>query len=260
MPGGSLGDVSSCAAQYQQSPTLWGPKFEGVASSADCENLPQELRNGCLCRFGWFADSKYPTVNFEQVICPKALTVGTGCTRKDDRLLSSFTSSAAPSVPSKATAPLTPSTSNGLKLKTGSIVGMTIVGATVLISLAVAVYYSGRRRRKDMDKTLLEDKKALSKDSSMEIVARSKPLDVVDRDRGIQELYPGYLQELDTTQIRELNAKYSSELESTQRTQGTSRGKKIPSAKNLKPLPRLPGLGTGFHTLLPENNNQLIAR
>lgn len=91
-----------------------------------------------------------------------------------------------------------------------------------------------------MDTILLEDKKALSKDSSMKIVARSKPLDVVDRDRGIQELYPGHLQELDTTQIHQLNATYSSELENTQRTQGTSRGKTIPSAKNLKPLPRLP--------------------
>lgn len=61
IPGGGLSEVSSCSAQYQQSSTVWGSTPEGLAAGQDCENLPQELRDGCLWRFGWFADTLNPT-------------------------------------------------------------------------------------------------------------------------------------------------------------------------------------------------------
>lgn len=91
-----------------------------------------------------------------------------------------------------------------------------------------------------MERTMLKHKKVLSKDSSTDIAGRIEPLGSVHRDRGIHELYPGHVQEVDTTQIHQLNAVQAPELDNAERRSTTPKGKKTPSARSLKPLPRLP--------------------
>ncbi|KAI1179705.1 glycoside hydrolase family 45 protein [Nemania sp. FL0916] len=84
MPGGGVGARDACPAEFGH--TLPGAQYGGVSSEAQCSdpNMPAELRAGCEWRFSWFENADNPTVSFQQVACPAALTAISGCTRNDD--------------------------------------------------------------------------------------------------------------------------------------------------------------------------------
>ncbi|KAJ4164584.1 hypothetical protein LMH87_006252 [Akanthomyces muscarius] len=82
IPGGGVGLFNGCASQY--SGGLPGAQYGGVSSRAECGQIPQPLRAGCLWRFDWFKNADNPTFAFAQVRCPSALLAVSGCKRTDD--------------------------------------------------------------------------------------------------------------------------------------------------------------------------------
>ncbi|KAH8147481.1 uncharacterized protein LAJ45_08308 [Morchella importuna] len=81
MPGGGVGIFNGCTAQYGAPSDGWGQRYGGVSSRSECDALPAAIRAGCYWRFDWFGGSDNPTVSFQSVTCPAALTANTGCTR-----------------------------------------------------------------------------------------------------------------------------------------------------------------------------------
>jgi len=110
IPGGGVGIFNGCTQQWGAPSSGWGAQYGGISSRSDCDSFPEALQAGCYWRFDWFGGSDNPTVSFEQVSCPAALTANTGCVRADD-------GSAAPaavassSVDSKAASTVTSATS-----------------------------------------------------------------------------------------------------------------------------------------------------
>ncbi|CAE6384560.1 unnamed protein product [Rhizoctonia solani] len=82
IPGGGVGIFGQgCAAQYGASSTGWGAQYGGVSSLAECSQLPSALQAGCQWRFNWFKGADNPSVTFQQVTCPTALTNISKCIR-----------------------------------------------------------------------------------------------------------------------------------------------------------------------------------
>ncbi|KAF8741767.1 Glycoside hydrolase family 45 protein, partial [Rhizoctonia solani] len=71
-----------CAAQYGAPSTGWGAQYGGVSSIAECSQLPSALQAGCQWRFNWFKGADNPSVTFQQVTCPAALTNISKCIRQ----------------------------------------------------------------------------------------------------------------------------------------------------------------------------------
>lgn len=104
MPGGGVGIFNGCTAEWGAPSSGWGAQYGGISSASDCDSFPEKLKAGCKWRFDWFAGADNPTVSFEQVSCPAALTANTNCVRSDDGSAPSpATPSSSAAVVSKAT-------------------------------------------------------------------------------------------------------------------------------------------------------------
>ena len=84
IPGGGVGLFNACTAQWGAPASGWGAQYGGISSDT-CSELPSALQPGCKFRFGdWFEGADNPTVDWEKVTCPKALTDITGCVRSGE--------------------------------------------------------------------------------------------------------------------------------------------------------------------------------
>lgn len=81
MPGGGVGIYNGCTDEWGAPTNGWGAQYGGITSDSDCSTFPAALQPGCNWRFGWFDGADNPTVDFEQVTCPAAITAKTGCVR-----------------------------------------------------------------------------------------------------------------------------------------------------------------------------------
>ncbi|RYO81950.1 hypothetical protein DL762_006854 [Monosporascus cannonballus] len=82
MPGGGVGLFDGCSAQFGHA--LPGAQYGGVSSRAQCDQMPENLKEGCYWRFDWFSNSDNPDITFSRVRCPSELTAKSGCVRNDD--------------------------------------------------------------------------------------------------------------------------------------------------------------------------------
>ncbi|ORX52607.1 hypothetical protein BCR36DRAFT_582546 [Piromyces finnis] len=82
IPGGGLGIFDGCSFQFNTNAESWGQRYGGVGSVSGCSNLPASLQAGCKWRFEWFENADNPTMEFEEVECPRELTEKTGCVRR----------------------------------------------------------------------------------------------------------------------------------------------------------------------------------
>jgi hypothetical protein len=86
MPGGGFGIFDGCTTEWGTPAGGWGAQYGGISNRSQCDGFPAALRPGCYWRFDWFQDADNPTVTFEQVECPAALTAKSGCVRADDSI------------------------------------------------------------------------------------------------------------------------------------------------------------------------------
>jgi hypothetical protein len=97
MPGGGFGIFDGCVSEWGTPPTGWGAQYGGISDVSDCAAFPAALQPGCYWRFDWFENANNPSVSFQRVECPAALTVKSGCVRADDTIPQSATGAAATS-------------------------------------------------------------------------------------------------------------------------------------------------------------------
>jgi hypothetical protein len=81
LPGGGVGLFNGCTTQWGAPENGWGDRYGGVRTAAECMQLPQQLQDGCLWRFGWFENADNPNVQYTRVECPRELIQRTGCAR-----------------------------------------------------------------------------------------------------------------------------------------------------------------------------------
>lgn len=86
MPGGGFGIFNGCTTEWGTPAGGWGAQYGGITSRSQCDSFPTALQSGCYWRFDWFQDADNPTVTFQQVECPAALTAKSGCVRADDSI------------------------------------------------------------------------------------------------------------------------------------------------------------------------------
>lgn len=84
MPGGGFGIFNGCTPQYGTPSTGWGNQYGGVTSRSQCDAFPEALKAGCYWRWDWFQNADNPTISFQSVACPLAITNKSGCVRSDD--------------------------------------------------------------------------------------------------------------------------------------------------------------------------------
>jgi hypothetical protein len=82
IPGGGLGIFNGCTPQWGAPSDGWGNRYGGVSSVGECNQLPQQLQEGCRWRFGWFQNADNPNVSFREVACPAELTSRSRCSRR----------------------------------------------------------------------------------------------------------------------------------------------------------------------------------
>jgi len=103
VPGGNTSYAGACAIQYGVPNATFGANNVGVATRADCDNLPAALKAGCYWRFDWYENALQPSVDYSRVSCPAALTNISDCVRTDDTTFEATAnktaSSAATSLP-----------------------------------------------------------------------------------------------------------------------------------------------------------------
>ena len=101
MPGGGFGIFNGCTPEWGTPVGGWGAQYGGISDRSQCDSFPSALQPGCYWRFDWFQDADNPTVTFQQVECPAALTAKTGCVRANDAINESPTGpSESPTGPS----------------------------------------------------------------------------------------------------------------------------------------------------------------
>ena len=86
MPGGGFGIFNGCTPEWGTPAGGWGAQYGGISDRSQCDSFPSALQPGCYWRFDWFQDADNPTVTFQQVECPAALTAKTGCVRANDAI------------------------------------------------------------------------------------------------------------------------------------------------------------------------------
>jgi hypothetical protein len=86
MPGGGFGIFNGCTPEWGTPAGGWGAQYGGISSRSQCDSFPAALQPGCYWRFDWFQNADNPTVTFQQVECPAALTAKTGCVRANDAI------------------------------------------------------------------------------------------------------------------------------------------------------------------------------
>ena len=167
------------------------------------------------------------SVNFEQVECPKALTVKTGCLRKDERDRLAFNL-----LNSSSSSPEHTSLGAGPKTAIGVCIPVFLV---VLTCVAYCMY---KRRKGPTRKTSTANEKDFPNATTTEpeLAARSEN-DVLP----VQELYPTDIQEAAATNIHELNAVLIHEIEASLRDWNSQRDRRRHGKANKKkPLRNLP--------------------
>jgi hypothetical protein len=87
MPGGGFGLFDGCVSEWGTPSTGWGAQYGGISDRSDCDAFPAALQPGCYWRFDWFENANNPTVSFQQVECPAALTTKSGCLRANDSIV-----------------------------------------------------------------------------------------------------------------------------------------------------------------------------
>ncbi|RFU30056.1 hypothetical protein B7463_g6291, partial [Scytalidium lignicola] len=95
MPGGGFGIFNGCTAEWGTPSTGWGQQYGGISSRSQCDAFPDHLKPGCYWRFDWFQNADNPSVTFQQVTCPAALTAKSGCVRANDAINESPTGPAS---------------------------------------------------------------------------------------------------------------------------------------------------------------------
>ncbi|KAJ8951912.1 hypothetical protein NQ318_019891, partial [Aromia moschata] len=74
IPGGGVGIFTEgCSTQWGTPSNGWGDQYGGVASDADCSQLPEVLQPGCHFRFQFMNGVSNPQVQFTQIECPSEL-------------------------------------------------------------------------------------------------------------------------------------------------------------------------------------------
>ena len=188
-------------------------------------------RPGDSTRLIRFFKLREPSVDFEQVQCPTALTDKTGCLRKDERVqLASIALTS--STNSSTSSPEHASLDTGLKAAIGVCVPL------VLLLSTCAAYWMFKKRRESTRKISTTDSKE-SPDASTtgpELAARS-----VNDILPIQELHPIEIQEAAATNIHELNSVLIHEIEASLKDWNSQRNKRRhDKANRKKPLLQLP--------------------
>lgn len=84
MPAGGAGIFGGYCASEFGSGYDWGNQYGGISSETECADIPETLQTACEWRFTWFGNSDNPNVEFEQVVCPRAITDISGCSRTDE--------------------------------------------------------------------------------------------------------------------------------------------------------------------------------
>lgn len=80
LPGTGVGyNRLGCHTQWKCPLDGWGKRYGGVATKAECSQLPAVLQPGCRFRFEWMESVPVPTVNFVQVKCPAQIVAISGC-------------------------------------------------------------------------------------------------------------------------------------------------------------------------------------
>jgi len=119
IPGGGFGIFNGCTAEWGTPSTGWGQQYGGVSSRSACDAFPAALKQGCYFRFDWFQGADNPSMTFQKVTCPAALTSKSGCVRQGETPTGAASSptvsggmGSAPSAASSS-ASTSPSTSTG---------------------------------------------------------------------------------------------------------------------------------------------------
>jgi len=131
IPGGGEGSTQGCTKQYGGA-DVWGQDYGGVAHRDDCDALPSALQAGCYWRFDWFRAADNPSVNWEKVKCPEALSGVSGCRRNDDPIPGQNTPSPTPTT----SAPI----SSGTVQPGGQCGGKSYKGPTRCVGGTVCTY------------------------------------------------------------------------------------------------------------------------
>lgn len=83
MPGGGFGAYDGCKTEWGATSALWGQQYGGSTTDT-CSQFPSALQAGCKFRWDWFEGADNPTVSWETVACPAAITDVSGCVRTGD--------------------------------------------------------------------------------------------------------------------------------------------------------------------------------
>lgn len=84
MPGGGFGIFNGCTTEWGTPSTGWGAQYGGISTRSQCDAFPAKLRSGCYWRFDWFQNADNPTVTWQKVTCPAALTAKSGCVQSGE--------------------------------------------------------------------------------------------------------------------------------------------------------------------------------
>lgn len=156
MPGGGFGIFDGCTTEWGTPAGGWGAQYGGITSRSQCDSFPTALQAGCYWRFDWFQNADNPSVTFQQVECPAALTAKSGCVRADDSIPETptgasvvptytgtgsgvSTASSSVSAPT-STAVSTGSSGGGTVPKYGQCGGEGWTGGTVCVSGSTCTY------------------------------------------------------------------------------------------------------------------------
>ncbi len=74
--------TKGCTTQWSTSSSVWGNQYGGVDTKTQCSKIPSKLQSGCNWRFDWMKGVSNPTVTYQQIECPAAITDKTHCIRK----------------------------------------------------------------------------------------------------------------------------------------------------------------------------------
>ncbi|XP_060521308.1 endoglucanase-like [Cylas formicarius] len=80
IPGGGVGLFNlGCIRQWNAPENGWGARYGGISTLSECDDLPEQLQDGCRVRFNFLEGYDNPNVTFTEVQCPSELTAITGC-------------------------------------------------------------------------------------------------------------------------------------------------------------------------------------
>lgn len=131
IPGGGQGQLQGCSKQFSRN-GIWGDTYGGVSHRDECTEFPDPLKAGCYWRFDWFRNADNPTVTWEKVSCPEALSIGSSCRRNDDPVPGKNTPTPTTSAP----------ISSGTVVQGGQCGGRRYTGPTVCVKGTVCTFVS----------------------------------------------------------------------------------------------------------------------